>query len=158
MTGLWAPWKVAFWFIIIVFTISSSTSYIGFITLGWEEKFNDLLFASSQDVLFAMQKLIPVLWSLIMVIPIHLVFNPLIPNCVAFFFLLFFCLISNFFYIILYAALRAAAAAVKHEDDRRLFHNAALRKRRKEVGDQTDSIRRLNRVCLTYMWFFPLLF
>ncbi|KAJ7954508.1 U-box domain-containing protein [Quillaja saponaria] len=39
-------------------------------------------------------------------------------------------------------ALRAAAAAVKHEDDRRLFHNAALRKRRKEVGDQTDSIRR----------------
>lgn len=42
-------------------------------------------------------------------------------------------------------ALRAAAAAVKHEDDRRLFHNAALRKRRKEVGDQTDSIRRLNR-------------
>nr|CAN71589.1 hypothetical protein VITISV_017691 [Vitis vinifera] len=43
------------------------------------------------------------------------------------------------------SALRAAAAAVKHEDDRRLFHNAALRKRRKEVGDQTDSIRRLNR-------------
>ncbi|KAF5750016.1 hypothetical protein HS088_TW03G00345 [Tripterygium wilfordii] len=39
-------------------------------------------------------------------------------------------------------ALRAAAAAVKHEDDRRLFHNATLRKRRKEMGDQTDSIRR----------------
>ncbi|XP_042499696.1 uncharacterized protein LOC122077861 [Macadamia integrifolia] len=35
-------------------------------------------------------------------------------------------------------ALRAAAAAVKHEDDRRLFHNAALRKRRREVGDQMD--------------------
>ncbi|GMH07078.1 hypothetical protein Nepgr_008918 [Nepenthes gracilis] len=35
-------------------------------------------------------------------------------------------------------ALRAAAAAVKHEDNRRLFHNAALRKRRKEIGDQTD--------------------
>ncbi|KAB1206035.1 U-box domain-containing protein 63 [Morella rubra] len=42
-------------------------------------------------------------------------------------------------------ALRAAAAAVKHEDDRRLFHNAALRKRRKEMGDQTDPIRRPNR-------------
>ena len=42
-------------------------------------------------------------------------------------------------------ALRAAAVTVKHEDDRRLFHNAALRKRRKEVGDQTNSIRRLNR-------------
>lgn len=39
-------------------------------------------------------------------------------------------------------ALRAAAAAVKHEDDRRLFHNAALRKRRKEMVDQTDSMRR----------------
>ncbi|KAK9275402.1 hypothetical protein L1049_022857 [Liquidambar formosana] len=42
-------------------------------------------------------------------------------------------------------ALRAAAAAVKLEDDRRLFHNAAQRKRRKEVGDQTDSMRRLAR-------------
>ncbi|KAK4849724.1 hypothetical protein QYF36_000246 [Acer negundo] len=42
-------------------------------------------------------------------------------------------------------ALRAAAAAVKHEDDRRLFHNAALRKRRKEIGDQGDSMRRSNR-------------
>ncbi|XP_062164204.1 uncharacterized protein LOC133870931 [Alnus glutinosa] len=39
-------------------------------------------------------------------------------------------------------ALRAAAVAVKHEDDRRLFHNAALRKRRKEMVDQTDSMRR----------------
>ncbi|PON60945.1 Isopenicillin N synthase [Parasponia andersonii] len=42
-------------------------------------------------------------------------------------------------------ALRAAAAAVKHEDNRRLFHNAALRKRRKELGDQMDSMRRPNR-------------
>ncbi|KAI4357015.1 hypothetical protein L6164_000994 [Bauhinia variegata] len=42
-------------------------------------------------------------------------------------------------------ALRAAAAAVKHEDDRRLFHNAALRKRRKEMGDQMDPTRRANR-------------
>ncbi|KAF5737804.1 hypothetical protein HS088_TW13G00694 [Tripterygium wilfordii] len=42
-------------------------------------------------------------------------------------------------------ALRAAAAAVKQEDDRRLFHNATLRKRRKEMGEQTDSIRRPNR-------------
>ncbi|KAK4261947.1 hypothetical protein QN277_004875 [Acacia crassicarpa] len=42
-------------------------------------------------------------------------------------------------------ALRAAAAAVKHEDDRRLFHNAVLRKRRKEMGDQMDSVRRTNR-------------
>lgn len=43
-------------------------------------------------------------------------------------------------------ALRAAAAAVKHEDEKRLFHNAALRKRRKELGDQMDSTRRGNRV------------
>ncbi|PHT54021.1 hypothetical protein CQW23_08483 [Capsicum baccatum] len=35
--------------------------------------------------------------------------------------------------------LRAAATAVKHEDDRRLFHNAALRKRRKEVGDNREN-------------------
>ncbi|KAL5993502.1 hypothetical protein ACLOJK_014427 [Asimina triloba] len=42
-------------------------------------------------------------------------------------------------------ALRAAAAAVKHEDDRRLFHNAALRKRRKEVGEQIDVLKRLNK-------------
>ncbi|MCL7047454.1 hypothetical protein MKW94_014360 [Papaver nudicaule] len=41
-------------------------------------------------------------------------------------------------------ALRAAAAAVKHEDDRRLFHNAALRKRRKEVGENVDTVKRLN--------------
>ncbi|GAB4842829.1 hypothetical protein Ancab_012806 [Ancistrocladus abbreviatus] len=42
-------------------------------------------------------------------------------------------------------AVRRAAAAVKYEDERRLFHNAALRKRRKEVGDQTDALRRSNR-------------
>ncbi|XP_065852232.1 uncharacterized protein [Euphorbia lathyris] len=42
-------------------------------------------------------------------------------------------------------ALRAAAAAVKQEDDRRLFHNAALRKRRKEMGDQTDHVKRSSR-------------
>ncbi|KAG8657636.1 hypothetical protein MANES_03G080700v8 [Manihot esculenta] len=42
-------------------------------------------------------------------------------------------------------ALRAAAASIKQEDDRRLFHNAALRKRRKEMGDQTDSVRRSSR-------------
>ncbi|KAJ4961393.1 hypothetical protein NE237_021303 [Protea cynaroides] len=42
-------------------------------------------------------------------------------------------------------ALRAAAAAVKHEDDRRLFHNATLRKRRREVGEQMDVMKRLNR-------------
>ncbi|KAM6571147.1 hypothetical protein CsatA_015227 [Cannabis sativa] len=42
-------------------------------------------------------------------------------------------------------ALRAAAAAVKHEDNRRLFHNAALRKRRKELGDQIDPLRRPTR-------------
>ncbi|OMO60704.1 Zinc finger, RING/FYVE/PHD-type [Corchorus capsularis] len=42
-------------------------------------------------------------------------------------------------------ALRAAAAAVKLEDDRRLFHNAALRKRRKEMGEQIDASRRSSR-------------
>lgn len=42
-------------------------------------------------------------------------------------------------------ALRAAAAAVKQEDNRRLFHNAALRKRRKEMGDQIDLSKRLGR-------------
>ncbi|XAR53207.1 hypothetical protein NMG60_11021663 [Bertholletia excelsa] len=42
-------------------------------------------------------------------------------------------------------ALRAAAAAVKHEDDRRLFHNATLRKRRKELGDRLDIVKRQNR-------------
>ncbi|KAH9706934.1 RING/U-box superfamily protein [Citrus sinensis] len=42
-------------------------------------------------------------------------------------------------------ALRAAAVAIKQEDDRRLFHNAALRKRRKEMGDQMDPMRRSNR-------------
>lgn len=34
---------------------------------------------------------------------------------------------------------------MKQEDNRRLFHNAALRKRRKELGDQIDSLRRPNR-------------
>ncbi|XP_042509081.1 uncharacterized protein LOC122084707 isoform X2 [Macadamia integrifolia] len=43
-------------------------------------------------------------------------------------------------------ALRAAAAAVKHEDDRRLFHNSVLRKRRREVGEQMDAMKRINRV------------
>ncbi|PSR90984.1 U-box domain-containing protein [Actinidia chinensis var. chinensis] len=42
-------------------------------------------------------------------------------------------------------ALRAAAAAVKHEDDRRLFHNAALRKRRKEMVDRMDIVKRQSR-------------
>ncbi|KAE8654743.1 UPF0496 protein 4 [Hibiscus syriacus] len=42
-------------------------------------------------------------------------------------------------------ALRAAAAAVKQEDNRRLFHNAALRKRRKEMGDQIDLSKRSSR-------------
>ncbi|KAJ0966829.1 hypothetical protein J5N97_023746 [Dioscorea zingiberensis] len=42
-------------------------------------------------------------------------------------------------------ALRAAATAVKHEDDKRLFHNAALRKRRKEVGEQIDALKRLSK-------------
>ncbi|KAK9676488.1 hypothetical protein RND81_11G080300 [Saponaria officinalis] len=41
-------------------------------------------------------------------------------------------------------ALRAAASTVRHEDDRKLFHNAAQRKRRKEIGDQTDSGKRMN--------------
>lgn len=52
-------------------------------------------------------------------------------------------------------ALRAAAAAVKHEDDRRLFHNAALRKRRKDMVDQTIAIRRCNRVNIFLFPFFP---
>ncbi|XP_072994520.1 uncharacterized protein [Typha latifolia] len=42
-------------------------------------------------------------------------------------------------------ALRAAATAVKIEDDRRLFHNAALRKRRKEIGEQMDALKRLGK-------------
>nr|CAD1842594.1 unnamed protein product [Ananas comosus var. bracteatus] len=42
-------------------------------------------------------------------------------------------------------ALRAAAVAVKMEDDRRLFHNAALRKRRKEAGEQMDALKRLSK-------------
>ncbi|XP_052884487.1 uncharacterized protein LOC108479685 isoform X1 [Gossypium arboreum] len=42
-------------------------------------------------------------------------------------------------------ALRAAALAVKQEDNRRLFHNAALRKRRKEMGDQIDLSKRSSR-------------
>lgn len=48
--------------------------------------------------------------------------------------------------LISFSALRAAAAAIKHEDDRRLFRNASLRKRRKEMGDQMDTMRRVNRV------------
>jgi len=57
--------------------------------------------------------------------------------------------------LISFSALRAAAGAVKHEDERRLFRNAALRKRRKEMGDQMDSMRRVNRVYnLSIMWFF----
>ncbi|KAK1303132.1 U-box domain-containing protein 63 [Acorus calamus] len=43
------------------------------------------------------------------------------------------------------AALRAAAKAVKLEDDRRLFHNAALRKRRKEFGEQMESQKRTSK-------------
>ncbi|WOK99801.1 hypothetical protein Cni_G08513 [Canna indica] len=42
-------------------------------------------------------------------------------------------------------ALRAAATTVKVEDDRRLFHNAALRKRRKEVGEHMESLKRLSK-------------
>ncbi|KAJ8769879.1 hypothetical protein K2173_008961 [Erythroxylum novogranatense] len=42
-------------------------------------------------------------------------------------------------------ALRAAASAIKQEDNRRLFHNSSLRKRRKEMGDQIDALRRPNR-------------
>ncbi|XP_010935485.1 uncharacterized protein [Elaeis guineensis] len=42
-------------------------------------------------------------------------------------------------------ALRAAATAVKMEDDRRLFHNAALRKRRKEIGEHMDALKRIGK-------------
>ncbi|KAK1326448.1 U-box domain-containing protein 63 [Acorus calamus] len=42
-------------------------------------------------------------------------------------------------------SLRAAAKAVKLEDDRRLFHNAALRKRRKEFGEQMESQKRTSK-------------
>ncbi|CAN1240610.1 U-box domain-containing protein 62 [Linum grandiflorum] len=42
--------------------------------------------------------------------------------------------------------LRAAASVVKLEDDRRLFHNSSLRKRRKDIGDPPDLIRRQHRV------------
>ncbi|KAM7271758.1 hypothetical protein ACFE04_030972 [Oxalis oulophora] len=59
----------------------------------------------------------------------------LIPNLVLCFLTLLFCPL----------ALRAAAISVKQEDDRRLFHNAALRKRRKEMGDQTDTMKRSSR-------------
>lgn len=38
--------------------------------------------------------------------------------------------------------LRAAASAVKNEDDRRQLHIAAMRKRRKEAGDQGDRMKR----------------
>ncbi|CAN1240612.1 U-box domain-containing protein 62 [Linum grandiflorum] len=41
--------------------------------------------------------------------------------------------------------LRAAASVVKLEDDRRLFHNSSLRKRRKDIGDPPDLIRRQHR-------------
>lgn len=43
--------------------------------------------------------------------------------------------------------MRAAATTVKMEDDKRLFHNAALRKRRKEVGEQMEALKRLAKVC-----------
>ncbi|XP_065021571.1 uncharacterized protein LOC135646200 isoform X2 [Musa acuminata AAA Group] len=43
-------------------------------------------------------------------------------------------------------AVRAAATTVKMEDDKRLFHNAALRKRRKEVGEQMEALKRLAKV------------
>ncbi|XP_044415770.1 uncharacterized protein [Triticum aestivum] len=39
-------------------------------------------------------------------------------------------------------ALRAVATVVKMEDDRRLFHNAALRKRRKDVTEHTNVLKR----------------
>ncbi|KAG8073024.1 hypothetical protein GUJ93_ZPchr0006g41794 [Zizania palustris] len=39
-------------------------------------------------------------------------------------------------------ALRAVATVVKMEDDRRLYHNAALRKRRKEVTEHMDGLKR----------------
>lgn len=42
-------------------------------------------------------------------------------------------------------ALRAVATVVKMEDDRRLFHNAALRKRRKEVTEHTDVLKRTGK-------------
>ncbi|CAA6666630.1 unnamed protein product [Spirodela intermedia] len=42
-------------------------------------------------------------------------------------------------------AMRAAAVAVKNEDGRRLFHNAVLRKRRKEMAEQMDAPKRLNK-------------
>lgn len=54
-----------------------------------------------------------------------------------------------------FTALRAAAAAVKNEDDKRLFHNAALRKRRKELGEQLDSFRRPQRVSTRYHFHRP---
>jgi hypothetical protein len=63
---------------------------------------------------------------------------------VHFYFYNYFCVTLCGF--ISFSALRAAAAAVKHEDDRRLFRNAALRKRRKEMGEPMDPIRRMNRV------------
>ncbi|KAG6481205.1 uncharacterized protein LOC122017309 [Zingiber officinale] len=42
-------------------------------------------------------------------------------------------------------ALQAAASTVKLEDDRKLFHNATLRKRRKEVGEQMEAVKRLSK-------------
>lgn len=70
--------------------------------------------------------------------------------------------------LILSTALRAAAAAVRLEDERRLFHNSALRKRRKEAGEQVDALKKLNKVyasrmplqklsvCLPFLVSFPL--
>lgn len=40
---------------------------------------------------------------------------------------------------------------MKQEDNRRLFHNAALRKRRKEMGDQVDLSKRSSRVCSKFL-------
>lgn len=92
-----------------------------------------------------MQKLRLGLWSLILVHSVHLIYSLAFDTQPLFHFAFLIHLIRHVF---LSTALRAAAAAVKQEDDRRLFHNAALRKRRKEMGDQMDPIRRSNRVCL----------
>lgn len=49
------------------------------------------------------------------------------------------------------SALQAAASTVKLEDDRKLFHNATLRKRRKEVGEQMEAVKRLSKVHVFWM-------
>ena len=41
------------------------------------------------------------------------------------------------------STLRATVAVVKHENNRRLFRNVALKKRRKEVGDQMENLKLL---------------